>query len=121
MSNYIKWDGISEDGSDGDKKWINANLTWGDYQFISEVADVVDEIEAGGGSLPSKRKKLDKWLDQEPEKKKRLIKLICMVKGEKFEETKEVEELTINIKDVEFVIEEVLSKIKNIIVEKKDV
>ena len=111
MSNYIKWNGISEDGSDGDKKWINANLTWGDYQFISEVADVVDEIEAAGGSLPSKRKKLDKWLDQEPEKKKRLIKLICMVKGEKFEETKEVEKADIDISDVEILIKEVFSKL----------
>ena len=118
MSNYIKWDGISEDGSDGDKKWINANLTWGDYQLISEVADVVDEIEAGGGSLPSKRKKLDKWLDQEPEKKKRLIKLICMVKGEKFEETKEVEEAKVDISDVEILIKEVFSKL---MVETKDV
>ena len=118
MSNYIKWNGISEDGSDGDKKWINANLTWGDYQLISEVAEGVEEIEAGGGSLPSKRKKLDKWLDQEPEKKKRLIKLICMVKGEKFEETKEVEEAEIDISDVEILIKEVFSKL---MVETKDV
>jgi len=118
MSNYIKWNGLSEDGSDGDKKWKNADLTWGDYQLIAEVSDVVDEIEAGGGSLPSKRKKLDKWLDQEPEKKKRLIKLICMVKGEKFEETKEVEETKVDITDVEILIKEVFSKI---IVEKIDV
>ena len=52
MSNYIKWNGLSEDGSDGDKKWKNANLTWGDYQLISEIADV---LEGAGGSSPTKR------------------------------------------------------------------
>ena len=115
MSNYIKWNGLSEDGSDGDKKWKNANLTWGDYQLISEIADVLE----GGGSSPTKRKKaLDKWLDKEPEKKKRLVKLVCMVKGEKFEETKEVEETKIDISDVEILIKEVFSKL---MVETKDV
>ena len=52
---------------------------------------------------------------------KKLIKLIAIVKGEKFEETKEVEDMSIDVKDVELLIKEVLSKIKNIIVEKKDV
>ena len=111
MSNYIKWNGISEDGSDGDKKWIIANLTWGDYQLISEVAEIIKDGSGG-------RRKLDTWLDQEPEKKKRLIKLICMVKGEKFEETKEVEDAKVDISDVEILIKEVFSKL---MVETKDV
>ena len=44
MSNYIKWNGISEDGSDGDKKWKNANLTWGDYQLVVEIAEVIERF-----------------------------------------------------------------------------
>ena len=113
MSNYIKWGGLSEDGSDGDKKWKNADLNWGDYQLIVE-ADIVFK-ERGG---KSKKRQLDKWLDKEPDKKKRLIKLIAIVKGETFEETKEVEEIEVKVKDVELLIKEVLNKI---IVEKVDV
>ena len=113
MSNYIKWDGISEDGSDGDKKWKNANLTWGDYQLVVELEEV---IGVGGGK--SKKRRLDKWLDKEPDKKKRLIKLIAIVNGEKFEETKEVEEAKVNVSDVEILIKEILNKI---LVEKIDV
>ena len=45
MSNYIKWNGLSDDGSDGDKKWKDANLTWGDYLLVSEVSKFI-----GGGS-----------------------------------------------------------------------
>ena len=41
-----------------------------------------------------------------------------MVKGEKFEETKEVEEAKIDISDVEILIKEVFSKL---MVETKDV
>ena len=41
MTNYIKWNGISEDGSDADKKWSEADLAWGDYQLVVEVAEVI--------------------------------------------------------------------------------
>jgi hypothetical protein len=44
------------------------------------------------------------------EKKKKLIKLICIVKGEKFEESKYVEDVEINVKDVELLVEKVLNK-----------
>ena len=97
--------------------WNDATIEWSNFDVVWEAAEIL--VQHGGRSGASRQKALDKYLDKD--KKKKLIKLIAIIKGEKFEETKEVEELTINIKDVEFVIEEVLSKIKNIIVEKKDV
>ena len=118
MTNFIKWNGTSEDGQDSDKKWSEADVTWGDYQLITEVAEV---LERGGRSGLSRQKELDKYLDKDKDKKKRLIKLIATVQGQKFEEEKEVEDVQINVSDVEVLIKEVLSKIKNIIVEKKDV
>ena len=39
------------------------------------------------------------------EKKKRVVKLICMVKGQKFEEKKEVEDFTISVDDIDLVLE----------------
>tara|TARA_Y100000004_G_scaffold171811_1_gene208140 strand:- start:2015 stop:2362 length:348 start_codon:yes stop_codon:yes gene_type:complete len=115
MTNFVKWNGTSEDGSESDKKWNQANVTWGDYQLLVEVEEVIK----GGRSTKSKQQALDKYLDKD--KKKRLIKLIATVQGQKYEETKEVEDIQIDVKDVEILIKEVLSKIKNIIVEKKDV
>ena len=97
--------------------WNDATIEWSNFDVVWEAAEIL--VQHGGRSGASRQKALDKYLDKD--KKKKLIKLIAIIKGEKFEETIEVEELTINIKDVEFVIEEVLSKIKNIIVEKKDV
>ena len=115
MTNFVKWDGTAEDGQSSDKKWNEADVTWGDYQLLVEIEEVIK----GGRSLKSKQEALDKYLDKD--KKKRLIKLIATVEGQKFEEEKEVEDVQINVSDVEVLIKEVLSKIKNIIVEKKDV
>ena len=113
MTNFIKWNGLSEDGSDGKKKWKNADFTWGDFQLAEELAGL-------GGSTPKKRReKLDKFL-KDPEKKKKVIHLICRVKGEKvYDEKKElIEDIDVKVEDVDMVIEEILGKIK---VETKDV
>jgi len=42
------------------------------------------------------------------EKKKRLIQLICKIKGEKFDETKEVKNIQIKVEDVSLVMKEIL-------------
>ena len=63
---------------------------------------------------------LEEFLAKEPVKKKRLIHLICRIRGEKvYDETKEaIEDIEIKVEDVDMVINEVLGKIK---VETKDV
>ena len=64
-------------------------------------------------------KPIEKLLQKEPEKKKRLIHLICRIKGEKvYDEKKEIGEVEIKLEDVDMVINEILGKIK---VETKDV
>tara|TARA_Y100001973_G_C5203522_1_gene339630 strand:+ start:3762 stop:4118 length:357 start_codon:yes stop_codon:yes gene_type:complete len=117
MTNYIRWNGLSEDGSDGDKKWINADFTWSDVQLIAEVAEAIEE-EAG--SSPSRRKEnLEKFL-KDKDKKNRLIQLVCRIKGVKvYDETKEIkEDINVSVEDVDMLIKEVIGKIK---VETKDV
>ena len=42
--------------------------------------------------------------DRDQEKKKRLIKLICKVKGETFEEEKEIEKYEVSVDDVRMVV-----------------
>ena len=91
--------------------WGSNEYTWGDVQFIQEIVD-------GLGTGRRRQERLDRLKD---EKKKRLIHLICRVKGEKvYDEKKEVSGASVNIKleDVDLVINEVLGKIK---VETRDV
>ena len=87
--------------------------TWGDFAFVIEIAD-------GLGSGRRRRERLNNLVKNEDIKKK-LIHLICRVKGEKvYDKKKEVSGASMNIKleDVDLVINEVLGKIK---VETKDV
>ena len=89
------------------------NYTWGDVSFLIEIADGL-----GTGSRRAREARLHKF---DKDTKKRLIHLICRVKGEKvYDESKTVPDWEINVKveDVDMVINEVLGSIK---VEKADV
>ena len=86
---------------------------WSDVLLIQEI---VDGIGTGGRRLRQDR--LNKILEDE-KKKKRIIHLICRIKGEKvYDEKKEVGGVDVKVEDVDLIINEVLGKIK---VEKADV
>ena len=79
--------------------------TWGDVSFIIEIADGI-----GTGSRRSREARLQQ-LDKD--KKKRLIHLICRVKGEKvYDEKKLVGDVQIKLDDVDLVIERILGKMR---------
>ena len=115
----ILWDGTVVGGENqGDSipsskniVWGSNPFTWGDVAFIQEIVDGI-----GTGSRRAREARIQQ-LDRD--KKKRLIRLICRVKGEKvYDEEKEVETMEIKVEDVDMVINEILGKIK---VETKDV
>ena len=98
----IKW----KDG----EKWGEILQTWGDYQLVEEVAKV---ISTGGGGAARRKKRLDKFVAKEPKKGKKLIHLICRIKGEKvYDEEKEVGDIQIKLEDADLVIKEVLGKMR---------
>ena len=82
--------------------------TWGDVSFIIEIADGL-----GTGSRRAREARLQE-LDKE--KKKRLIRLICRVKGEEtaYDETKEVYpgDIQLKLDDVDMVISKVVGTMK---------
>ena len=81
------------------------SYTWGDVSFVTEIADGI-----GTGSRRARETRLNQF---EEEKKKRLIRLICRVKGEKvYDEEKEMGDTYIKLEDAELVINEVLGKIR---------
>ena len=70
--------------------------TWGDVALIVAAlggSDIVDDMP---------------WQKWEDEKKKRLIKLICKVKGKTYKESKYVNDYKIKVNDVRLVAKEIL-------------
>ena len=111
----IQWDGdISQVGKDQQNDnipsditlvWAETNVTRGDTQFIQEIMDGI-----GTGSRRARQDRLNK-LDKN--KKKRLIHLICRVKGEKvYDDYTEVQDVNIKIEDVELMVETIVKKVK---------
>ena len=96
---------IMTGGTTTPDKAPKTTYTWGDVAFVLEIFDGI-----GTGSRRSREARLQQ-LDKD--KKKRLIRLICRVKGEKvYDEKKEVGDIQIKLEDAELVIEKVLGKMR---------
>ena len=80
-------------------------FTWGDVNFIQEIMDGI-----GSGSRRARQDRLNKLDD---DKKKRLIHLICRVKGEKvYDDYTEVQDIEVKVDDVELIAETIVKKVK---------
>ena len=113
----IRWNGTTDDGRTTTVAWGDNPYTWGDVSLAIEVAEII--VDTDGKGTYSRREREAKLHQLDNDKKKRLIHLICRIKGETvYDEEKEVGNIQIKLKDVELVIKEVLGKIK---VEKVDV
>tara|TARA_Y100001938_G_C7760397_1_gene268282 strand:+ start:165 stop:473 length:309 start_codon:yes stop_codon:yes gene_type:complete len=81
------------------------------WNEIDEVWNLLDQIwnefalfvALFGGK--TRREKLNIFGGLDKKKKKRVVKLICMVKGQKFEEKKEVEDFKVSVDDIDLVLE----------------
>ena len=80
-------------------------FTWGDVNFIQEIVDGI-----GTGSRRARQDRLNKILDDE-DKKKKLIHLICRIKGEKvYDDYTEVGSVEVDVDDVDLVVERMMGK-----------
>ena len=111
----IQWDGdIVQVGKDQQNdnipsnvilSWGTADVTWGDVNFIQEIMDGI-----GSGSRRARQNRLNKLDDN---KKKKLIHLICRIKGEKvYDDVTEVGSVEVKVDDVELVAETIIGKVK---------
>ena len=111
----IQWDGTVDSPFLGatnnevpDSKsivWGSNPFTWGDVAFIQEIVDGI-----GTGSRRAREARIQQ-LDRD--KKKRLIRLICRIKGENvYDDVTEIGDVKINIDDVEVVAENIMGKVK---------
>ena len=111
----IQWDGdVVQVGKDQQNdnipsnvilSWGTADVTWGDVNFIQEIMDGI-----GSGSRRTRQDRLNKLDDN---KKKKLIHLICRIKGEKvYDDVTEVGSVEVKVDDVELVAETIIGKVK---------
>ena len=109
----IRWDGtVVGGGTQGSSipssetiVWGSNPYTWGDVAFIQEIVDGI-----GTGSRRARQDRLNKILDDE-DKKKKLIHLICRIKGEKvYDDYTEVGSVEVDVDDVELVVERMMGK-----------
>ena len=104
ISNHILTEEMITGGNIPDKA-PKTTYTWGDVSFIIEIADGL-----GTGNRRAREARLHKF---DKDTKKRIIHLICRVKGEKvYDEQKEVGDITIKLEDADLVIKEVLGKMR---------
>ena len=99
-------------------KWNEANWKWNECLLVEEIIQFYHAGVPGEEAQPE-------WIRPpwaESEKKKRiLVELICRVKGEKYDQTKELKEIKININDVKLVVKKVSGVELNIVEKDKHV
>ena len=75
--------------------WNNNSFTWGDIALVEEAL--------GGGDMSEMP-----WTKWEDDKKEKLIKLICKVKGRTYKQTKPIKDIKITAKDIRLLAKKVL-------------
>ena len=91
-------------------KWEDANFTWDKspttgtpytWDNVQLVEEAIDEIRQGAG--------IDEVFYGEPDKKKRLINLICKIQGKTIKQSKEINDYKIKVSDIRLLAKEVLN------------
>ena len=104
----IKWNGNTEDDRTISVVWGSNDFTWGDFTLAEEVSAIID-----GLGTKNRRAREDRLRKLNKDKKKRLIHLICRVKGEKvYDDVTEVGSVEVKVDDVELVAETIIGKVK---------
>ena len=95
-------------------KWGNASVLWKGADWLWSECQLIEEILAAGREGVDAMTLVQPWLDEpwsphragEP-KKKRLIRLICKVKGIEFDEEKMMKDFKVTAKDIKLIVKTV--------------
>lgn len=85
--------------------WDDTCETWDKHCIVWEQCErIVEEITGGAARTPEEVWNAYKHLDKK--KKKRIIRLVLYLKGEKIVEEKEIEDYEVTISDIKMITEE---------------
>ena len=84
--------------------WGQANFSWSNNSFTWDDVVLVKAALGGGGVMADDMP----WTKWEDDKKEKLIKLICKVKGKTYKQTKPIKDIKITAKDIRLLAEKVL-------------
>ena len=84
--------------------WGQANFSWSNNSFTWDDVVLVKAALGGGGIMTDDMP----WTKWEDDKKEKLVKLICKVKGKTYKQTKQVKDIKITAKDIRLLAERVL-------------
>ena len=84
--------------------WGQANFSWSNNSFTWDDIALVEAALGGGGVMADDMP----WTKWEDDKKEKLVKLICKVKGKTYKQTKQVKDIKITAKDIRLLAERVL-------------
>jgi len=91
-------------------KWEDANFTWDKapttgvpytWDNVQLVEEAIEEIRQGAS--------MDEVFYGEPDKKKRLVKLICKIQGKTIKQSKEINDYKIKVSDIRLLAKEILN------------
>ena len=91
-------------------KWEDANFTWDKapttgvpytWDNVQLVEEAIGEIRQGAS--------MDEVFYSEPDKKKRLVKLICKIQGKTIKQSKEINDYKIKVSDIRLLAKEILN------------
>jgi hypothetical protein len=103
-----------------EETWDSMETSWDEIDFLyNESWFVLSEAETiiGGGAGISRVSRVRKAKDVykrlgDREKVKKLVRVVCKVKGYEFDETKEIKDVKITLKDIKETIVEVKKHIR---------
>jgi len=81
-------------------KWDDNPFIWSEVQVVLELAGLL----SGGPTISTVNKRLNKDL----KKKKRIITLICKVEGREYKEIKNIKDIKVTSEQIKLTLEEVL-------------
>ena len=109
MANLIQWNGIAQDGRVSTYTWSTADFTWSEFALAAEIAEI-----SGTGSYAKRKRRLEQWVKKQPqEKKHKIVRMICRIKGQLVYDEKKtvsVEPIEITIEDIDILLNEIAAK-----------
>lgn len=98
-------------------KWGNCDILWSQADWTFSECQIIQDILIGIGNKPGvdATELIQPWLNEpwnpykSGEKKKKLVRLICKVKGIEYDESKELKDFNVLVDDIKLIIDKALN------------